>query len=128
LSYPASRCRLRRSWTGPPATAPAGPTSRSLRSAAEEQIDAGIAESAELAQDSQRLAADFGFEVCREFELTPTGGLAQNRGLERGDGNGSRVPLGLVAGARQLFDGLVENRIGIETQGPGVLLAQVLEQ
>jgi hypothetical protein len=39
----------------------------------QEGIDAGIAESAEVAQDSQRLAADFGFEVCREFELTPTG-------------------------------------------------------
>ena len=35
-------------------------------------IDVGIAESAEVAEDSQRLAADFGFEVCREFELTPT--------------------------------------------------------
>jgi len=39
----------------------------------QEGINAGIAESAEVAQDSQRLAADFGFEVCREFELTPTG-------------------------------------------------------
>jgi hypothetical protein len=35
-------------------------------------IDVGIAESAEVAEDSARLAADFGFEVCREFELTPT--------------------------------------------------------
>lgn len=39
----------------------------------QEGINAGIAQSAEVAQDSQRLAADFGFEVCREFELTPTG-------------------------------------------------------
>lgn len=39
----------------------------------QEGIDVGIAESAEVAQDSQRLAADFGFEVCGEFELTPTG-------------------------------------------------------
>ncbi|MGH2826710.1 MAG: FHA domain-containing protein [Actinomycetota bacterium] len=36
-------------------------------------IDVGIAESAEVAEDSARLATDFGFEVCREFELTPTG-------------------------------------------------------
>lgn len=35
-------------------------------------IDVRIAESAEVAEDSARLAADFGFEMCREFELAPT--------------------------------------------------------